>query len=62
MMSKFTMNKNTLTGFHNKMIVLENQSCAPFIYGLYACDYEVHNEVEIKADINGILKADINNF
>ena len=40
-MSKITINKNALTGFHNKMIVLPNQSCLPFIKGLTAKDYYV---------------------
>ena len=38
-MSKITVYKNALTGFHNKMIVLPNESCAPFIKGLTANDY-----------------------
>ena len=38
-MSKVTVNKNALTGLHTKMIVLENQACAPFITGLTAKDY-----------------------
>ena len=41
-MSKITINKNALTGFHNKMIVLPNEACAPFIKGLRANNYEVH--------------------
>ena len=40
-MSKITINKNALTGFHNKMIVLPNESCAPFIRDLRAANYEV---------------------
>ena len=40
-MSKITINKNALTGFHNKMIVLPNESCAPFIRDLRAVSYEV---------------------
>ena len=40
-MSKITINKNALTGFHNKMIVLPNEACAPFIKGLRANNYEV---------------------
>lgn len=58
MMSKITINKNALTGFHNKMIVLENQSCAPFIYGLYACDYEVHDEDKLKDDLKNVISDD----
>ena len=38
-MSKLTINKNALTGCHTKMIVLENQSCCPFISGLTSKDY-----------------------
>ena len=30
-MSKITVYKNALTASHTKMIVLENQSCMPFI-------------------------------
>ncbi|WP_289705296.1 hypothetical protein, partial [Bacteroides acidifaciens] len=37
-MSKVTIQKNALTGFHNKMIVLEDQTCIPFIRGLTAKD------------------------
>ena len=40
-MSKITVNKNALTGCHTKMIVLSNQSCAPYIKGLYSSDYLV---------------------
>ncbi len=42
-MSKITVNKNALTGTHTKMIVLENQSCAPFIHGLTSGDYIICN-------------------
>ena len=42
-MSKITINKNALTGFHNKMIVLSNEACAPFINGLSAKNYLVIN-------------------
>ena len=38
-MSKLTINKNALTAQHTKMIVLENQSCCPFVSGLNAKDY-----------------------
>ena len=38
-MSKLTINKNALTGQHTKMIVLENNSCCPYISGLTANDY-----------------------
>ena len=37
---KLFMNKNALTGVHNKAIVLPNQSCAPFVYGLNARLFE----------------------
>ena len=43
-MSKITVQKNALTGFHNKMIVLKNQACCPFIKGLTANDYIVDAE------------------
>ena len=33
--------KRSLTGFHNKMIVLSNQCCVPYVYGLNASDYLV---------------------
>ena len=42
-MSKLTVNKNALTGCHTKMIVLPNQSCAPFITGFTTKDYFVEN-------------------
>ena len=35
-MSKIESTKNALTGVHMKMVVLSNQSCAPFIHGLDA--------------------------
>ena len=38
------INKNALTGSHTKMVVLQNQSCAPFIDGFTAKDYFVQNE------------------
>ncbi|KAK8897847.1 hypothetical protein M9Y10_000075 [Tritrichomonas musculus] len=38
-MSKLTIQKNALTGLHTKMIVLENNSCAPFVKGITANDY-----------------------
>lgn len=41
LMSKITVNKNSLTGKHVKMVVLPNQSCAPYIEGLSAKDYFV---------------------
>ena len=33
--------KRCLTGYHNKMVVLSNQCCAPFVYGLKASDYSI---------------------
>lgn len=50
-MSKVTVNKNALTGFHNKMIVLENESCVPFINGLTS------NDIVIEVD-DFVLDAD----
>ncbi|KAA6312444.1 MAG: hypothetical protein EZS28_055923, partial [Streblomastix strix] len=38
-MSQLSIEKNRITGIHTKMIVLENQSCCPFMYGLTAKDY-----------------------
>ncbi|KAA6373802.1 MAG: hypothetical protein EZS28_030671 [Streblomastix strix] len=38
-MSQLTIEKNGITGIHTKMIVLENQSYCPLIYGLTAKDY-----------------------
>ncbi|KAA6403569.1 MAG: hypothetical protein EZS28_000905 [Streblomastix strix] len=38
-MSQLSIEKNGITGIHTKMIVLENQSCCPFMYGLTAKDY-----------------------
>ena len=35
-MSKLETSKNALTGIQNKMVVLWNQNCAPFVYGLDA--------------------------
>jgi hypothetical protein len=40
-MSKITIHKNALTGTHTKAVVLENESCAPFVYGIDACHYFV---------------------
>ena len=40
LMSKVTIYKNALTGFHNKMLTLANESCAPYIYGLTSDDYK----------------------
>ncbi|KAA6370043.1 MAG: hypothetical protein EZS28_034430, partial [Streblomastix strix] len=38
-MSQLSIEKNGITGIHTKMIVLENQSCCPFMYGITAKDY-----------------------
>ncbi|KAA6381509.1 MAG: hypothetical protein EZS28_022964 [Streblomastix strix] len=38
-MSQLAIEKNGITGIHDKMIVLENQSCCPFIFGLSSKDY-----------------------
>jgi hypothetical protein len=38
---KETVNKVAISGVHTKMIVLENECCAPYIAGLRACDYFV---------------------
>ncbi|KAA6383709.1 MAG: hypothetical protein EZS28_020762 [Streblomastix strix] len=37
--SQLSIEKKEITGIHTKMIVLENQSCCPFIFGLTAKDY-----------------------
>ena len=42
-MSKITVIKNALTMYHNKMIVLSNQCCCPYIHGLTAKDYYFEN-------------------
>jgi hypothetical protein len=41
---KDTVNKKCITGVHTKMIVLENECCAPYIYGLTAKDYYVDKQ------------------
>ncbi|KAA6360403.1 MAG: hypothetical protein EZS28_044070 [Streblomastix strix] len=38
-MSQLAIEKNGITGIHTKMLVLENQSCCPFIFGLQSKDY-----------------------
>jgi hypothetical protein len=38
---KDTVRKVAISGVHTKMIVLENECCAPYIYGLTAKDYVV---------------------
>jgi hypothetical protein len=44
MLFKDTVNKKCITGVHTKMIVLSNECCAPYIYGLTAKDYYVDND------------------
>jgi hypothetical protein len=39
MMTKYVVNKDVITGVHTKMIVLKNNSCAPYITNLTANDY-----------------------
>jgi hypothetical protein len=43
-MSLITMDKSALTGIHDKMIVLPNGCCCPFIEGISAENYKVDNE------------------
>ncbi|KAA6374147.1 MAG: hypothetical protein EZS28_030325, partial [Streblomastix strix] len=38
-MSQLSIEKNGITGIHTKAIVLENQSCCPYMFGLTAKDY-----------------------
>ncbi|KAA6353620.1 MAG: hypothetical protein EZS28_050853 [Streblomastix strix] len=40
-MSKIATQKNGITGIHTKMIVLKDQSCCPYVYGLKASDYVI---------------------
>jgi hypothetical protein len=40
-MVKEVVNKVCISGVHTKMIVLENECCAPYINGLTAKDYVV---------------------
>ncbi|KAA6358960.1 MAG: hypothetical protein EZS28_045512, partial [Streblomastix strix] len=40
-MSKLSMTKNGISGSLTKMMVLENQSCCPYITGLNAKDYQI---------------------
>ncbi|KAA6401532.1 MAG: hypothetical protein EZS28_002942 [Streblomastix strix] len=37
--SKISTQKNGITGVHTKAIVLKDQSCCPYIFGLKASDY-----------------------
>ncbi|WP_334087061.1 hypothetical protein, partial [Helicobacter typhlonius] len=66
-MSKVTIKKNALAGFHNKMIVLEDQTCVPFIKGLTANDVVIKSYEEyIKecfAELRNILENnDLDDF
>ncbi|KAA6378647.1 MAG: hypothetical protein EZS28_025826, partial [Streblomastix strix] len=38
-MSMISMEKSALTGIHNKMVILSNGCCAPFMYGISADHY-----------------------
>ncbi|KAA6366404.1 MAG: hypothetical protein EZS28_038069 [Streblomastix strix] len=38
-MSQLAIEKNGITGIHTKAIVLSDQSCCPYIFGLTATDY-----------------------
>ncbi|KAA6402369.1 MAG: hypothetical protein EZS28_002104 [Streblomastix strix] len=38
-MSQLSIEKNGITGIHTKAIVLENESCCPYLFGLTAYDY-----------------------
>jgi hypothetical protein len=38
---KDVVSKVAISGVHTKMIVLENECCAPYIFGLTAKDYSV---------------------
>jgi hypothetical protein len=40
-MTKLEITKNALTPTHNKMVCLDNNSCAPIIYGLTKENYVV---------------------
>ncbi|KAA6375414.1 MAG: hypothetical protein EZS28_029059 [Streblomastix strix] len=40
-MSKLSTEKNGITGIHTKMVVLSDQSCCPYVFGLKASDYKV---------------------
>ncbi|KAA6361021.1 MAG: hypothetical protein EZS28_043452 [Streblomastix strix] len=40
-MSIISMEKSALTGIHNKMVVLANGCCAPFMYGINADHYQI---------------------
>ncbi|KAA6370269.1 MAG: hypothetical protein EZS28_034204 [Streblomastix strix] len=40
-MSKIATQKNGITGIHTKAIVLKDQSCCPYVFGLKASDYVI---------------------
>ncbi|KAA6371677.1 MAG: hypothetical protein EZS28_032796 [Streblomastix strix] len=40
-MSKLSTEKNGITGIHTKMVLLSDQSCCPYVFGLNATDYTV---------------------
>ncbi|KAA6380055.1 MAG: hypothetical protein EZS28_024418 [Streblomastix strix] len=40
-MSKIATQKNGITGIHNKMVVLKDQSCCFYIFGITASDYVI---------------------
>ncbi|KAA6398031.1 MAG: hypothetical protein EZS28_006441 [Streblomastix strix] len=42
-MSQLSIEKNGITGIHTKMVVLSDQSCCPYIFGLVAKDYSMIN-------------------
>ena len=60
-MSKVTIQKNALTGFHNKMIVLEDQTCVPFIKGLTANDVIIKSCEEYAKECENEFKNILNN-
>jgi hypothetical protein len=43
---KDVINKVAISGVHTKMIVLPNQCCAPYIYGIKASNYLVRESAE----------------
>jgi hypothetical protein len=44
-MSRIESYKNGIAGTHNKMIVLDNECCCPFIYGITAENYIVKRKM-----------------
>ena len=56
-MTRVTVNKNALTGFHNKMIVLKSESCAPYINNLTANDYVcITRNEKTMMSVNDLIK------